>query len=130
MSATTAQAIEELSETVEALRGEVARLRAAYDELAERQEDAEATAWYDRWKASQGAAETLPPALVDRLMNGDSPVAVFREHRGLTRAALAGLAGTTSSVIERVEAGEHPLVPTLRDGLAKALGVTEQDLTD
>ena len=131
MSAASAQTIETLTETVEALRDEVSRLRAAFDELAERQEDAEAVAWYDRWKAEEtGAGDALPSALVDRLLSGVSPVTVFREHRGLSLSELAERAGTTPSHLDRVEKGDAPLDDALGHALAKVLNVSAQDLTD
>ena len=72
----------------------------------------------------------MPDALVDRLADGDNPVRVWREYRGLTVTALARRAKVSNARLSAIENGAAiGSVParTLRD-IADALGVTVDDL--
>jgi hypothetical protein len=44
-------------------------------------------------RLAAGEEELIPSEMVMRMVAGDSPVRVWREHRGLTMAALAERAG-------------------------------------
>lgn len=67
--------------------------------------------------------ETYPSALVDRLLADESAVKVFREHRGLTQAALAAMAGIGAPYLAQIEQGvRRGSLKTLRR-LATALSV-------
>ena len=57
--------------------------------------------------ASKGRArwELVPAAVVDRLLAGESPVRVWREHRGLTQSGLARASGVNRVVVADIEAG-------------------------
>lgn len=72
--------------------------------------------------------ERLPWAMVKRLSSGESPLLVWREHRGLSRDALAAASGMPEPVIVAIEAGRHE--PALRPmvALARALQVDLDDL--
>lgn len=127
MSAEPAQSVEELSAALEAVQRELANLRAEFEEFLEAREDEEAVAAFDRIMASP-PEETFPGEMVARLVNGGSPVAVFREHRGMTQAQLAKAAGTTPSYVSQIETGHRDAGKTLRKRLAEALSVDEEDL--
>lgn len=72
--------------------------------------------------------EDLPWAMARRLIEGESPLRVWREHRGLTQADLAAAASLTASYVSQIEAGrKSPTVDVYR-ALAAALGVTVDDL--
>ena len=99
------------------------RLLAAAEELAD-------VVAYDRAKAAlaDGSEELIPAQFVDRLLNGESPVRVYRDLRGLTQASLAAAAEVNRVQIAEIEAGRKTgSVETLRR-LASALGVTIDDL--
>jgi DNA-binding XRE family transcriptional regulator len=72
--------------------------------------------------------ERLPWAMVKRLSAGENPVLVWREHRGMTREALAAASAVPESVIAAVEAGacEPALRPMV--ALARALRADLDDL--
>jgi DNA-binding XRE family transcriptional regulator len=95
------------------------------DDLGELIEDALAASAYARTRDQ----ESLPQSLVDRLLAGESPVRVWREHRGLTLADLAAKAGIGKGYLSQIEKRQrHGTVATLQK-LAVALGVELDDLT-
>ena len=72
-----------------------------------------------------GTMETVPHTVVVRLIGGENPVRVWREHRGLTIAALADTAGLSQPFVSQIETGtREPTVRTLA-ALARALGVDQ-----
>jgi hypothetical protein len=88
--------------------------RAEYEALIERIEDAEDTAALDRLEARLAAdgdaalADYLPIERVNRLFDGAHPIAVWREHRGLSREALAVAAGLAPDRVAAIETWEQP----------------------
>lgn len=112
-----------MHETVTIPRAEYDRLRAAAEDLADLRA-------YDNAKAAlaAGSDELIPADHVNRLLNGESPLRVFRELRGLTQAALAEQADVNRVTVAEIETGrKQGSVGTLR-ALAGALGVTLDDL--
>ena len=71
---------------------------------------------------------TIPAAVVDRLLDDEPPLEVWREHRGLSRAALAGMTGLTPGHIGHLETGRRHGTPDTLRRLATALDVTVDDL--
>jgi len=79
-------------------------------------------------RLAAGEEELLPAAMVDTILDGESRVRVWREHRGLTAAALAKAAGIASPYLSQIETGKREgTVETYRK-LAIALGITLDDL--
>lgn len=114
-----------MNEMVTIPREEYDRLRAAAEDLADLQT-------YDRARAAltAGEDELIPAEHVNRLMNGESPLRVYRDLRRLTQAALAEKAGVNRVTIAEIETGrKHGSVATLR-ALAGALGVALDDLAE
>ena len=106
-------------------REEYDRLRAAAEDLADLQS-------YDRAKAALAAGddELIPADFANRLLNGESPLRVYRDLRGLTQAALAEKAGVNRVTVAEIETGrKQGSIATLR-ALAGALGVALDDLTE
>lgn len=102
---------------------------AEWDALMARLEERE-----DGMDASQQLAairageETLPAEMVARLTSGESPLKVWREHRGYTLRALAAEIGISSAAVSKIETGKsQPTVATLSK-LAAALGCDMEDL--
>lgn len=103
---------------------------AEFNALVEAAEDAAdraaLTAFRD--KLAAGEEELVPAAVVDRILNGESRVKVWREHRGLTSSRLAELAGIGQGFLSQIETGKRDgTVGTLRK-IAAALNVTLDDL--
>ena len=92
-------------------------------DLQELIEDAVAAAAYARTRHQ----EFVPAAFVDRLLAGETPVKLWREHRGLSLTALAEKAEIGKGYLSQIESGSRKgTVQTLRK-LAAAL---EGDLDD
>ena len=104
--------------------------RAEYDRLREAAEDLADLETYSRIKAdiAAGREELIPSEFVDRMINGESPVRVFRDLRGMTQTALAAASGVNRVQIADIEARRKTgSVETLRK-LAEALRVMIDDL--
>jgi DNA-binding XRE family transcriptional regulator len=81
-----------------------------------------------RRKLAAGEEELLPSEFVDRILAGESPIRVWREHRGLTSAALASKAGIGQGFLSQIETGKREgTIETLKK-IAEALNVTLDDL--
>lgn len=72
--------------------------------------------------------EYLPAALVDQLLNGDSPLRVWRKYRGMTLQQLGTTIGTTRMHVCRME--KHKQAGSLRlwRAAAAALDVSIDDI--
>lgn len=68
-------------------------------------------------------SETFPDAVVGALLNGQHPVRVFREHRGMTQARLASAIGTNAVYLSQIERGGRRAGRKLQAKLSKALRV-------
>ncbi len=71
---------------------------------------------------------TIPAAVVDRLLDDEHPLEVWREHRGLSRADLATVTGLTPGHIGHLETGRRHGTPDALRRFATALDVTVDDL--
>jgi DNA-binding Xre family transcriptional regulator len=111
--------------------------RGRYDALLRRVEDAEDRAAVAAQEAREEAlgkaaarADHLPVELVRRLIAGESPVRIWREHRGMTGKALAEAAGVTASYLSEIENGKKPGSFDTMARIARALAVRMEDLAD
>lgn len=112
-----------MNEMVTITREEYDRLRDAAEDLADLQS-------YDRVKAAlaAGEEELIPAQFVKRIIDGESPVRVFRDFRGLTQVALSEASGVNRVYIAEIEAGKKPGSAQTLKALAGALGVQVDDL--
>jgi DNA-binding Xre family transcriptional regulator len=94
-------------------------------DLEELLEDAAATATFHNARRQ----ETVPAELVNRLVAGESPVKVWREHRGLSQRALAERAGLNFAYLSQIETGARKGPIGTMKKLAEALDVDLGDLT-
>lgn len=103
---------------------------ADYAALMERLEDAEdiasANAMLDR--IARGEEELVPAVVVERLIGGESPITVWREHRGMTISALAERAGLSQSYLSQIESGKREGRVSVLQRLARSLSVDLEDL--
>ena len=67
--------------------------------------------------------EGFPVALVKREIAGEHPVAIFRDHRGLTAAALADATGLSRAYISEIENGKKTGSAATLLKIARALEV-------
>ncbi len=66
---------------------------------------------------------TLPHDLAMRVINGEHPVKVWREHRGLSASALASAASVSKGYLSEIEAGKKPGSVEAYKAVAQALNV-------
>ena len=106
--------------------------RAEYDRLLERIEDLEDAAGLraleERIAADGVPADALPVEAFERILAGESRLRVWREHRGLTLAALAVAASLPTSYLSEIETGRKPGSIKAWRALAAALGVSMDEL--
>lgn len=102
--------------------------RTEYEALLDRIEELE-DALRMRGAESRGTTpDAMPVELVKRLLAGEHPVRLWREHRGLTRAALAEKAGLPAGYLSDIEVGKKPGSLDAYQKLAAALGATIGDI--
>jgi DNA-binding XRE family transcriptional regulator len=119
--------------------------RAEYEAMLREIEDAEDLAAVAAAEAREAAlgkevawADYLPVELVKRLFAGEHPIAIWREHRGMTRDELAALAGIAPDCLAAIETRRNPghfddvakLALALRislDGIALWLGENQPE---
>jgi transcriptional regulator with XRE-family HTH domain len=70
----------------------------------------------------------VPIELTRRLLAGEVPVRVLREHQGLSARALADRAGISAAYLSQIETGKKPGSFDAMAKLARALGVDMEDL--
>lgn len=104
--------------------------RADYQALLETLEDASDVAALRAAEAAvqRGESELLPIEMVEQLLAGDSPVRVWRIHRGMTARALAAAANLAPSYLSEIETGKKPGSFEAMTRLARALGVAIEEL--
>jgi len=96
-------------------------------EAAEDAADVEAVRAFER-RLAAGEEELIPAEMVDRFLKGESPIRVWREHRGLTLKDLAAKAGIARPYLSQMETGKRDgTVNTMRK-IADVLGVAIDDL--
>ena len=79
-------------------------------------------------EVAAGRDEFIPSAMVDRMLNGESPIRVWREHRGLTATALAGQAGISPAYLSELESGKKDGSVSVLARIASTLKLTIDDL--
>lgn len=80
----------------------LANLTSRFDALRDMVEEREAALAF----ASTRDQESVPDAVVSRLLAGDNPIRVWREHRGLSLRSLADRAGVSPSALSDIETGK------------------------
>ena len=103
-----------------------------YERLRDAREDAEDTRVIEETlhALTDGSEELVPAALVDRLLDGDNPITVWREHRKISTAQLAKTCHVTPSAISQIEKRKRkPSIDLLRK-IAAALNTTVDDLLE
>lgn len=101
-----------------------------YETLLRKAEALDDAAAFDRavHELEEWDDETVPADIVNRLLAGEAPAKVWREHRGLTQAALARQSGVSQSYIAMLERGTRRGTTHKLAQLARALEVDLDDL--
>ena len=108
-----------MNEMVTIPRDEYDRLRQAAEDLSDLQA-------YDR--AMEAGGESVPAEYVNRILDGESPVRVYRDWRGMTAAALAEASKLNRVQITQIETGKRSGNVETMKKLAGALDVSVDDL--
>lgn len=103
----------------------------SFDQLVARAEDAQDVAAIDR--GQRGASTYLPGDMAMRIIEGESPWRVWREHRGLTLDQLAACVAeegvkVTKGQLSHVENGRSQASLALASAVAKALDIPLDNL--
>lgn len=103
-----------------------------YEALVERAELAEDVAAVDayRRKLETGEEEAIPEAFADRLIDGENPIRVYRELRGLSARELAERTGISAAFLSEIENGKKDGGVSTLKKIAQVLRVTIDDLVD
>ena len=72
--------------------------------------------------------ELVPFELVERIADGDHPVRVWRNYRGMKAGELATIANVAASYLSDIENGKKPGSVKAMKRIADALNVTVDDL--
>ena len=104
--------------------------KADYERLTEAAEQLADIFAYDEAKRrlASGEEELLPSEMVDRLLAGESPLRVWRKHRGLTARELAAQAGLSQAYLSQLETGKREGSISAMSAIARALGIAVDDL--
>ncbi|WP_438752632.1 helix-turn-helix domain-containing protein [Pararhizobium sp. O133] len=99
--------------------------RAEYETLVDMAEMAADVAAYDEAKRriAAGNDERVPAEFVDRLIDGENPIRVWRDFRGLTGKELANLAGVSAAYISEMETGKKEGSLSVLKAIAKVLRI-------
>ena len=101
-------------------------------DLSDEEEDALAARLIheSRDRIARGQDVTLPATVWERLEAGENPVAVLRNHRGLSQVALAQCVGITQGYLSQIEKGARQPTAEKLVALARALEVPVEILID
>lgn len=84
---------------------------------------------YDEAMQAIAAGEEVVPAeLVYAILDGENPVKVWREQRGLTQQALAQRAGISAAYLSQIESGKRSGSTAVLQAITQALGLTLDDI--
>lgn len=81
---------------------------------------------YDAAKARKD--EAFPAEVAKRLINGENPIRVFREHRGLTQEQLARAAKIARPYLTEIETGKKTGAVSVLKAIAECLRVELNDI--
>jgi DNA-binding XRE family transcriptional regulator len=103
---------------------------AEYERLVEAVEDAADIRAYDAAKRrlAEGRDEFIPAEFVDRILNGENKIRVWREYRGLTIKALAETCGMAAAYLSQIETGKREGTIETFKKIAAALRVDIDDI--
>jgi DNA-binding XRE family transcriptional regulator len=101
-----------------------------YERLLAAAEDGADARAYEQGMAAlaSGEDELMPAAFANRIIEGESPVRVWRTYRGLTLRELARRAGISPGYLSEIERGRKSGSIEAVGALAAALGLRVDDL--
>jgi len=102
----------------------------AYLQLVEQAEALQDLRDYDSVKEAlnRGEEELIPEEVVYALLDGKSPIKVWREYRGLSQSQLAEAAGISVAYLSQLETGKRKGSTEVLRAIAKALQLSLDDV--
>ena len=100
----------------------------AYRRMVAALEDAADSAAIERAWAEDAVGETVPGEVVKAILDGGSPLRVWRKHRAFTLDALAERVGVSKGYLSQIENGQKPGTLGLFRRLAGVLDVAMDQL--
>lgn len=103
-----------------------------YLALLEQAEELEDIRDYDAVKAAleRGEDELIPGEVVYAILDGENPIKVWREYRGLTQQQLADTVGISKPYLSQIETGKRTGTTEILSAIAKALDVSLDDVVE
>lgn len=85
---------------------------------------------YDEVKTAlaQGGEELIPSEVTYALLDGENPLRVWREYRGLNQQQVAEKAGISKPYLSQLESGQRKGTTEVLSAIARALNVSLDDL--
>ncbi len=102
-----------------------------YERLVAAAEMADDLLTYDhiKSKVDDEDSETLPSQVVNRLLDGENPIRIWREFRELTQQQLAERTKITEADLQQYESGSQEIDAQLLSRIANELQVRVDDIT-
>ena len=72
--------------------------------------------------------ETIPSKIVYAILDGENPIRVWREYRGLTQEQLSQAAGISKPYLSQIETGKRTGTTEVLSAIANALDLTLDDI--
>jgi len=79
-------------------------------------------------KAIEDGENLVPSEVTYAILDGENPIRIWREHRGLTQQRLAETAGISTPYLSQIESGKRKGTTNVLAALAKALGLSLDDI--
>lgn len=104
--------------------------KAEYDSMLEALRDKQDVlrAEIFRLKVERGDEELIPAEFVNRMIDGESKIKVWRDYRGMSAKALADAAGISAAYLSQIEKGVREGSLDAMKKIAEALKVTIDEL--
>jgi DNA-binding XRE family transcriptional regulator len=101
-----------------------------YQRLVEEAEMLQDIQDYDEIKLAiaSGTEELIPSKVTYALLDGENPIRVWREHRGLTQQQVAAEAGISKSYLSQLESRQRKGTTNVLAAIARVLNVSLDDL--
>jgi DNA-binding XRE family transcriptional regulator len=100
-----------------------------YQRLLEEPEMLQDIQAYDEAKLSvAGGEELIPSEVTYAILDGENPVRVWREYRGLTQQHVAEKAGISEPYLSQLETGQRKGTMEVLSAIARVLDVSVEDL--
>ena len=103
-----------------------------YLKLIEQAERLEDIRDFDEINAAikRGEEELIPAEVVNAILDGKSPIKVWREYRGLTQQQLADMAGISKPYLSQLETGKRTGTTEVLSTIAEALNVSLEQVAE